>query len=100
MATKQVSIKKASRTDFTVSLNDGDSMRDPDIQLGAILRIADATELMAKNYTELQSNLEMYKRWYKEENEKNIRLCRKIYALRGHMTRLKNRLKNQSNATI
>jgi hypothetical protein len=86
------SYRKGSLIDWGAVLNDNEKLTTEQITMGAMLRIADATELMAKNYTELQSNLEMYKRRYNQEREKNYALRRRIDALRGHMTRLKNKL--------
>lgn len=59
------------------------------IQTGCLLRIADASELMARNYLQLQSDLNMYKRWHKEEVDKNSKLQRQVNAYRGIVKKLK-----------
>lgn len=60
-----------------------------DIQLGAVLRIADATEAMAKNYVALQNECDMMRRWFDEERKWRQRLERSNAALRGQITKLK-----------
>ena len=61
-----------------------------DIKLGAILRIADATELMAQNYLKMQRDLgsaisdrDYYKELYEKEK-------RSKSALKGQITKFKN----------
>ena len=61
------------------------------ISTGSLQRIADATELMAKNFIALQNDRDMYKRWYYEGNAKNTKLCKQISALKGVITKLKNK---------
>lgn len=60
-----------------------------EIQIGCLQRIADATEAMASNYLRLQADLDMHKRWYKNEQETSARLNRSNNALRGVITKLK-----------
>jgi IS1 family transposase len=91
MPTKKVSIKEESRINYTVDREIGSAMSDGDIQLGAILRIADATELMASNYIKLQNELEKYQRWYNDEKEVARSLEKSNSALRGHITRLRSK---------
>jgi hypothetical protein len=63
------------------------------IQTGCLQRIADATELMASNYTQLQNDRDNYKRWYYDERELSAKLYRRISALQGTITRIKNKAK-------
>ncbi len=65
---------------------------DDQIKLGAILRIADAMELMAKKYQDLNTSLEFYKKLFQETKEANIILRRKNAGLRGYITQLKGRI--------
>lgn len=60
-----------------------------ELKIGCLQRIADATEVMAQNHRELQANLDMYKRWATERQDKINRLERKVSALRGVITRMK-----------
>lgn len=90
----QKSLKKESRMDWGREIPANQVLSDDDIKLGVILRIADATEAMAKNYTELQRQLDNYKRWYQEEKERNRDLWSSNYHLRGYITRLKKTIKN------
>lgn len=59
------------------------------LQFGAIQRIADATELMAKRHSELigeKERAENSRDYWRREAE---RLSRRINALRGQITKLK-----------
>lgn len=46
--------KEESRKNWGKNLLEGEDLSNEDLTLGAILRIADATELMAKNFLQLQ----------------------------------------------
>lgn len=59
------------------------------INAGSLQRIADACELMAKNYAALIDERNCWKRWHDEEQERRIALERKNAALRGVITKLK-----------
>jgi hypothetical protein len=83
---KQESRKEWFRDDDFQITND-------ELKLGALLRIADATELMAQNYNKLQSDLAWSEKRLKELKESYERICRSNIALRGHVTRLKTKLK-------
>ncbi len=62
---------------------------DEQIKLGAILRIADATELMAENYQQLIDERDSYKRFLQGVRENNKLLLRQIAGLKGYITQLK-----------
>lgn len=62
-----------------------------DIDSGSLQRIADATEIMAQNFIQLQNDRDMYKRWWKEQQEESARLSRRVSALQGVITKLKNK---------
>lgn len=59
------------------------------LNAGSLQRIADATELMVKNYLQLQKDAELYKRWYNEAQADKQRLYKSISALKGVITKLK-----------
>lgn len=63
------------------------------ISTGSLQRIADATELMARNYLELQKERDNYKKGYYEKREQIEKLYRQISALKGVITKLKNKNK-------
>lgn len=65
-----------------------------ELNAGSLLRIADATELMASNYLQMQRDMERLKIMLDREKEKNERLKATVAALCGHVTRLK-KLKTQ-----
>lgn len=63
-----------------------------EIKTGSIQRIADASELMARNYASLVAERDRYKSSEEWSREECRRLWRRINALRGVITKLKNRL--------
>ena len=87
------SYKKASKdTNWGSNLPVGTNPCLDQVQFGTILRIADALEIMSKNYQELIDERDKYKRWYNETVETRERLYARISGLRGYITRLKNEL--------
>jgi len=60
-----------------------------DVKQGTLLRIADATELIAKNYAELVQQRDMYLRWYNTEHENSARLKKQVAGLQGVITKMK-----------
>lgn len=60
-----------------------------DLKLGAVLRIADACELMAKNHQELIADRDFYKKQSMCRLERTQNLDHQIAGLRGYITRLK-----------
>jgi len=79
-----------SRLKWGADIEENQTLDPEAIKLGAILRIADATELMAKNYERLQGDLELYKKWYARDQQQKDHLRRRISALQGVITRMKN----------
>ena len=65
---------------------------DDELKLGALLRIADATEVMAREYQRLINDRDMYKRWFDNAEDERDRLGRSNSALRGQITRLRKRI--------
>jgi hypothetical protein len=59
------------------------------IGISALMRIADATEIMAKNYVKMQNDLDYCNRRIREQNEEIAGLKRSNAALKGHLTRYK-----------
>ena len=88
------SYRKESRADWgTSSL----TLTLEQLQTGAILRIADATEAMAKNHVQLQAEVDRLNRWYDHSRKRSAKLERSNVALRGHITRLKKKLNRPNN---
>ncbi len=67
-------------------------LNDGEIKLGALLRIADATEAMAQRHTELIADRDRYERYYREERSRRRTCERSAAALKGQITKLKKRL--------
>ena len=59
------------------------------INCGALLRIADATEKMAQRHTELIDRANRLQRDYDRACERNARQERRIAALRGVITKMR-----------
>lgn len=65
------------------------------LQTGCLQRIADATEIMASNYVQLQKDRDWYKQKYEEQQRKIASLENTIKSLRGWITKWKSKAKNQ-----
>lgn len=75
--------------------NWGCTDRQPDtneLKLGALMRIADATEVMAHEYQKLINDRDLYKRWYNNAKDECDRIGRSNATLRGQITKLRKRL--------
>lgn len=72
----KISLKDASRVDWVSDpVKPGSNYPgDTNIQLGCLMRIANATEAMATEYTRMQRDLEYYKKWYAEKQRKSLLL--------------------------
>lgn len=79
--------RDASRENFVRS--DGKEPANEQLQLGCLQRIADAAELTAKNYLQLQKDLDWYKKRYREHLDEIKNLQNSKRGLKGHITRLK-----------
>lgn len=63
------------------------------INCGSMLRIADATEKMSQNYTEIMNDRDWWRNQSKYKDEEIICLNNRIKALKGVITKLKNKSK-------
>lgn len=80
-------LRETSKGDFISG-----PLTDQNITIGALQRIADATEKMAGNFIQLQNDLTFYKRRKLESDVAIDRLHRRISALHGVNTKLKKKL--------
>jgi hypothetical protein len=78
-----------SRGTWGVNLEASENVSNDQLRMGAMLRIADATEKMASNYTNLQNEKDKYERWYRRELESSARMAKRVSALQGVITRMK-----------
>lgn len=83
------SYKEESRKDWGRDLCPTQQITSDNIELGALLRIADAAEVMAQNHQQLIDERDRYKRWYEQKKQIAERLRRRNAGLRGYITRLK-----------
>lgn len=86
---KFIGHRENSRTGWGKNVNGEWNPDLNDIKLGCLLRIADATEAMAKNHVQLQRGLDFYKAAYERANNTNAWLARSNAAMRGYIKRLK-----------
>lgn len=85
------SYRKQSRNIDWGSEEAEDSLTLKQINCGCLLRIADATELMAKNHQQLIDERDRYKRFYENEKRYANKLYHRIAGLRGYITQIKGR---------
>lgn len=86
-----IDLRKASRVNY-VTNNDKPTMDE--IQLGVSQRMADSLERMEKPYLKLIDDLEWYRKRYRDQRDEIKTLNNRISALKGVVTRYKNKLKN------
>lgn len=89
MESNMTNLRESSRGNWT-SNNSLDALRT-----GALQRIADALEVMSKNYAMLVAERDRYERWYQETLEAQRAAERSNAALRGVITRLKRQGRRQ-----
>lgn len=65
------------------------AINNDDLKVGALLRIADAAEAMAKRHTELINERDMYERLYRNADSDRVEYRKTISALKGVITKLK-----------
>jgi len=82
-----LSYKEHSKRNWGVSESSNLSLEQ--INTGAILRIADATELMAKDRLRMENDLAWYKKRYDELRAENKRLANRINGFQGYIKRIK-----------
>ena len=93
MANQTIDIKNASRRNWSTStVNEHGYPGDENIKIGCMQRIADATEAMAKNHVQLQSDYDYmkgsrdhYRNLYETEKRRSA-------ALRGVINKMKKKL--------
>lgn len=79
-------LKQLSRAFYN---SNGENPAHTELQTGALQRIADATELMAKRYQDLIDDRDRYKQNYYSSLAEKDKLYRRIAALQGVITKLK-----------
>lgn len=89
-----------SRINYGRQFQENEHVKQDDLLTGCLLRIADSTEAMAKNYVQLQSDLDWYRSQYREQKGEIERMTKRINSLKGWVTRLKNALLKEKVAGI
>lgn len=86
------SYREQSRINWGRDVDVGGILSRDEVQHGALLRIADAAEAMAKNHNALLAECDRYERWFKKERDRANRLQKSNAALRGYAKMLKRHL--------
>lgn len=82
------SYREQSKVDWGT---ESDSLTAEQIQTGALLRIADAVEKVAADYTAMRNSRYYWERRFTEERAASERMARRIRSLHGVITRMKKR---------
>lgn len=85
------SYREESKKDYGTEVENSENLTREQLEIGSLLRIADATEIIAQNYVKLQTDYEYMRSSrdkYKEESE---RMADRIKALKGVITKMKNK---------
>jgi hypothetical protein len=83
--------REASKTNWGAELKEGEKLDRSQIQLGAVLRIADAVEKMAENYDALLSENGVLRQRCNEQLVCIKYHQNQIRGLKGRITKLKNK---------
>lgn len=86
MAEEKKHYKEESKKNYYSSTGE---MTNEQLQTGALMRIADASEIMAKNNSQLMEDAKYWKERYLGVSKYSDKQSKSISALRGHITRLK-----------
>lgn len=82
-----------SRLDWITNPGSSATTITEQVTIGSLQRIADATELMAGNYTKMQRDLDYYMKREVALLEQNRKLRGQLSAQKGLVTKAKNRTK-------
>jgi hypothetical protein len=92
MAQKFKSFREESKTNWGVTQDEKDPLNNDQLRTGAMLRIADATEKMARNHIDLINDRDRFERYYREARAQNRSMFKSMAGLKGQITRLKKKL--------
>lgn len=84
--------KEESRKEWGQAIPDNDNISNELIQLGAILRIADATEKMCADRVKLEKDLEWFKKECRQLNEEIAKLRRSKASYIGKLRKAKSEI--------
>jgi hypothetical protein len=75
---------------------EGEDLRFEDINCGSLLRIADAMEIISKQYTALLAEVEKYRQWWNEGLTDKRIMIHQIAGLKEYIRRLQNDIKRKN----
>lgn len=85
----QQSWKDASKINWTSEGDGNGFIGENKIAVGCLMRIASATESMARSHADLIAEAERFKKWYHEEKARREKLQRQVNAYKGIIKRMK-----------
>jgi hypothetical protein len=91
MAIINKSMRAESRKDYTTRAEEKDGICLEQLRTGALLRIADAVEVMAKRHVELIAEVDRLKAAHDYVLTANASWAKRCAALKGQITKLKRR---------
>lgn len=99
MPSKNVDYRAASKVNWSVAVETDKPFSNCTpfpgrevVMIGSLQRIADATELMAHNYLQLQADRDRYKKWWLEERAARDAADLRGAGLKGVITKLRKQL--------
>lgn len=87
------SFKESSKIEYGAELDANKRHSDERLMLGCLQRIADSSELMAKNHIQLQKEAQQWKDMYYRNVIHSNNLEKQLISTRGLVTRYKNQVK-------
>jgi hypothetical protein len=88
-------LRKLSKEEFNLPREGNPTLEE--VRTSCLMRIADASETIAKNYNALLAERDQYEKWFREEQNAKAILIKRVSALKGVITKLKNK-KGEVNA--
>lgn len=83
------SYRKESHQNYGVDISDAASLTHEQIQLGAVLRIADAVEQVAKDRIKLEKDIEYWKSRANTLEVRNLKQQKQMSSMKGWISRYK-----------
>lgn len=83
-----MNLRDASKSNYSPEMGAGTY---EEINCGSLQRIADAMDKMASSYDRLREERDRYEQWYRDRNLRVEELERQVAALRGVITKLRNK---------
>lgn len=83
------SFREYSKKDFGRTVAEDDNLSNSDLHLGAVLRMADSLEIIAKNHKQMEQDRDFYKKQYIDASDEIYHLKKRCAGLKSRITRMK-----------